>query len=84
MRRLTKAAPMGGASFCSLDSASAYSGGSASGMVDTSWATFMSGPLRPPSAEASAAALPASASIPNSRDPAIRAATPPTLAPTRA
>ncbi len=57
MRRFTKAHPMGGASLCNLASSMAYSGGSASGMVAISWATFMIGPFRPPSALASAAAL---------------------------
>ena len=47
MRRLTKAAPIGGASLCSFCSASAYSGGSASGMVAKSCATFMIGPFEP-------------------------------------
>ena len=85
MRRLTKAGPMGGASLCSFDSSSAYSGGSTSGMVAMSWATFMIGPLSPPSALVSAAAFDWSApSMPKSRAPAMRAATPPTFAPTRA
>ena len=70
MRRLTKAAPIGGASLCSFCSSSAYSGGRASGMVAISWATFIIGPLRPPSARASAAALPAPRSFaPISRAP---------------
>ena len=85
MRRLTKAAPMGGASLCSFCSSAAYSGGTRSGMVASSCATFMIGPFRPPSACASAAALEASCpSRLNSRAPAMRAATPPILAPTRA
>ena len=84
MRRRTKDAPIGGASFCSLASSSAYSAGIASGMVDRSCATFISGPLRPPNALVSATALAASPSPPKNRDPAILAATPPTLAPTRA
>jgi len=53
------------------------------GMVASSCATFMIGPFNPPSAAASAAAsLPLSASSPNKRRPAMRAATEPTLAPT--
>src|SRR5262249_2927408 len=61
-----------------------YSGGNASGMVAKSWATFMIGPLRPPSAAASSIAfLPRSSASPNSRAPAMRAATPLILAPTR-
>ncbi len=48
MRRLTKAQPIGGASLCSLVNSAAYSGGSASGMVAISCATFMIGPFRPP------------------------------------
>jgi hypothetical protein len=85
MRRRTKAAPMGGASLWSFCSSAAYSGGTTSGMVARSCATFMMGPLRPPSACARAAALPAELpSPPNSRFPAMRAATPPMLAPTRA
>ena len=85
MRRLTKAQPMGGASLCSFINSAAYSGGNASGMVAISWATFMIGPLRPPSAAASSMAfLPRSSASPNSRAPAMRAATPLILAPTRA
>ena len=57
MRRLTKAQPIGGAWLCSLISSVAYSGGSASGMVASSCATFMIGPLSPPSAAASSSAL---------------------------
>ena len=61
----------------------AYSAGSASGMVESSCATFISGPLRPPSAAARSAAPRArSCSTPNRRSPATRAATAPTLAPT--
>ena len=48
---------MGGASLCSFISSLAYSCGSASGMVAISCATFMIGPLRPPSAAASSAAF---------------------------
>ena len=85
MRRLTKAQPIGGAWLCSLISSAAYSGGSASGMVAMSCATFMIGPLRPPSAAASSVAFwPRSRVRPKNRAPAMRAATPPTLAPTRA
>jgi glycerol-3-phosphate acyltransferase PlsY len=55
------------------------------GIVAIIWATFISGPLRPPSACASAAAFEAFLpSRPSRRAPAMRAATPPTLAPTRA
>ena len=57
MRRRTNAGPIGGACDCSWASSSAYSAGSASGMVAISCATFMIGPLRPPSAAASAAAF---------------------------
>ena len=63
MRRRTNAGPMGGACDCSCDSSCAYSAGSASGMVASSCATFMIGPLRPPSAAASAAALLASSPL---------------------
>ena len=83
MRRRTNAGPIGGACDCSWDSSCAYSAGSASGMVAISCATFMIGPLRPPSAAARAAAfLESSAPKPSSRWPATRAATAPTLAPT--
>jgi len=64
MRRLTKAQPIGGASLCSLASSAAYSGGNRSGMVAMSWATFISGPLRLPSALASAEASPARFGVP--------------------
>ena len=75
---------MAGAADCSCASSRAYSGGSASGMVDGSSATFMSGPLSPPSAAASSAAVrEASCSRPSKRSPATRAATAPTLVPTR-
>ena len=57
MRRRTNAGPIGGACDCSCDSSCAYSAGSASGMVAISCATFMIGPLRPPSAAARAAAF---------------------------
>ena len=70
MRRFTNGQPMGGASLCSFTSSAAYSAGSASGMVAISWATFMIGPLRPPSAVASSAAfLPRSSASPNSARP---------------
>ena len=76
---------MGGASLCSLMSSAAYSGGSASGMVAMSWATFIIGPLSPPSAAASSNAfLPRSSVMPNNRAPAMRAATPLMFVPTRA
>ena len=76
MRRLTKAQPIGGASLCSFCSSSAYSGGSRSGMVAISCATFMIGPFSPPSAAASSAAfLPRSSDRPNSRLAANFAAT---------
>ena len=85
MRRRTNAGPMGGACDCSWDSSCAYSAGSASGMVASSCATFMIGPLRPPSAAVSAMALPARLGVrPRKRSPAMRAATPPTLLPTLA
>ena len=51
MRRLTKAQPIGGASLCSFCSSAAYSGGSRSGTVAINCATFISGPLRRPSAD---------------------------------
>ena len=57
MRRLTNAQPIGGASLCSLVSSVTYSGGSASGMVASSCATFMIGPFSPPSAAASVAGV---------------------------
>jgi len=53
-------------------------------MVAINWATFMMGPFKPPSAAASSAALPARSPPPNMRVAAMRAAIPPTLAPTRA
>ncbi len=86
MRRLTKAAPIGGASACNFCNSSAYSGGSRSGIVAMSCATFMIGPFKPPSAAVSALALRWSlpSPPPNRREPTMRAATPPTLAPTRA
>src|ERR687892_40902 len=56
MRRRTNGRPIGGAAACSWASSAAYSLGSASGMVASSWATFMSGPLRPPSARRSSSA----------------------------
>ncbi len=85
MRRLTKAQPMGGAWLCSFISSLAYSGGKASGMVASSCATFIIGPLRPPSAAVSAMALPARCPCaPTRRWPTMRAATPPTLLPTLA
>ena len=51
MRRLTKVQPIGGALACSATSSPAYSCGSALGMVARSCATFISGPLMPPSAD---------------------------------
>ena len=85
MRRLTKAGPIGGAADWSFWSSAANSGGSRSGIVASIWASFITGPLRPPSAEArSAAFFGSERSRPKSRAPAMRAATPPTLAPTRA
>ena len=84
MRRRTNAGPIGGACDCSWESSCAYSAGSASGMVASSCATFMIGPLRPPRAAASAAAFfGSSPSMPKRRWPATRAATAPTLVPTR-
>ena len=86
MRRLTKAQPIGGASLCSFCSSSTYSGGSRSGMVAISCATFMIGPFSPPSAAArSAAFLPRSSA--EAEQPARRRTSPrppPTLVPTRA
>ena len=76
---------MGGALDCNWRSSSAYSGGSASGMVARIWAAFMSGPLRPPSAAFNSAEWrPWSRSRPSMRAPTSCAANPPTLAPTRA
>ena len=72
----------GGRGRLQLDNSRAYSGGSASGMVESSCATFIKGPLRPPSAAARSAALRAlSCSMPKRRPPAMRAATAPTLVP---
>ena len=83
MRRRTKPGPIGGADDCNCESWAAYSGGTASGIVDSSCATFMIGPLRPPSAAvSSAAARERSPSMPSMRWPATLAATAPTLAPT--
>ena len=85
IRRRTKAGPMGGAWLCNWASSRAYSFGSASGIVERSWATFMIGPLRPPSAKArSRADLLRSCSMPSIRCPAYRAATAPTFVPTLA
>ena len=84
MRRRTKAQPIGGAWLCSWPSSAAYSAGRASGMVASSCATFMIGPFSPPSAAARlAASRSRSGSRPSRRLAAMRAATPPTLAPTR-
>ena len=52
-----------------LGSSAAYSGGSRSGMVAISCATFISGPLRLPSALASAEASPARSRSPGGRRP---------------
>ena len=68
-----------------LPATTQYSGGIASGIVDRSWATFMIGPFRPPSARASSAALALrSISRPKAREPIILAATPLIPVPTRA
>ena len=75
---------MGGASDCSFCSSVAYSGGSRSGTVASSCATFMIGPFSPPRACANAAALVGVSPLPKNLAPAMRAATPPTFAPTRA
>ena len=75
IRRLTKAAPIGGASLCSFWSSAAYSGGIRSGIVARSCATFMIGPLSPPSACASAAAFEASCPSPR-REAACRPSAP--------
>ena len=53
MRRFTNGQPIGGASLWSFCNSSTYSGGSRSGMVAISCATFMIGPFSPPSAAAS-------------------------------
>ena len=50
MRRLTNGQPIAGAFACSWTSSWTYSLGSASGIVASSCATFISGPLMPPSA----------------------------------
>ena len=85
MRRFTNGQPIGGASLCSFCSSSTYSGGSKSGMVAISWATFMIGPFSPPSAAANSEAFrPRSSARPKSRLAAKRAATPPIFVPTRA
>ena len=85
MRRLTKAQPIGGASLCSLVSSAAYSGGSASGMVAISWATFMIGPFQAAERRGELGRVPGAVEPQAEHaSAAIRAATPPTLAPTRA
>ena len=85
MRRLTKAQPIGGALAWSCASSAAYSRGRASGMVDMSCATFMSGPFSPPSARRSSSAWRwRSAVRPSTRPPAIRAARPPAAVEMRA
>ena len=56
MRRLTKGQPIGGALDWSLASSSAYSCGQRVGDGGESCATFISGPLRPPSADLRSAA----------------------------
>ena len=74
MRRRTNGRPS--AAHCSAAgrAPAAYSAGSASGIVAISWATFISGPLRPPSASLGRRAWPRRAAGPSSRAPAIRAA----------
>ena len=57
MRRLTKPQPIAGACDWRAPSASAYSPGKPPGTVASSCATFISGPLRPPSARLSSAAF---------------------------
>ena len=72
IRRRTNGLLIGGALLCSWASSAAYSAGSASGMVAISCATFINGPLRPPRASLSSAALPAvepPAHHPGTRDP---------------
>ena len=83
IRRRTKGLPIGGALFWSWASSAAYSAGKASGMVAIIWATFMSGPLRPPRAVRSSAAwLERSSVPPPMRRPAMRAACPANAPPT--
>src|SRR5262249_35401184 len=85
MRRLTNGQPIGGAFDCSWISSETYSFGSASGMVESSCATFISGPLRPPSAAVSSRAWRArSIDMPNTRSAPSLAAKPPAAAPPRA
>ena len=77
MRLLTNNQPMDGASACKAASSSAYSFGSASGIVDKIWATFINGPFRLPKASRSwIACLPRFSSIPKYRSPASLAARP--------
>ena len=60
---------MGGASLCSFCSSAAYSGGSRSGMVAMSCATFIIGPFEPAERGGKLDGLPArSRSQPSSRD----------------
>ena len=78
IRLRTKGQPIEGAFDCNCLSSAAYSAGRASGMVANSWATFMRGPLRPPSASfKSSACRVRSKSIPKYRSPATLAARPP-------
>ena len=81
MRRRTNGQPIGGALDCSVASSSANSGGSRSGTVASNCATFITGPLRPPSTVfSSSAALALSISRPSIRLTAVLAAKPPRLA----
>ena len=48
MRRRTNGQPIAGALACNCTSSRTYSSGSASGIVASSCATFISGPLMPP------------------------------------
>ena len=85
MRRRTKLQPIGGALACNCASSSAYSSGSASGMVDSNCATFISGPFSPPRiALRSSAWADWLVLMPNTRWPASRAAMPPTAPEVRA
>ena len=83
MRRRTNEAPIGGACDWSLVSSAAKSAGTASGMVVSICATFISGPFIEPKAEASALAS-VSRPPPRSRLTPTLAANAPALTPSRA
>jgi hypothetical protein len=83
MRRRTNEAPIGGACDWSFVSSAAKSAGTASGMVVSICATFMSGPFIEPSADASALAS-LSRPPPRKRLTPTLAANVPALTPSRA